>query len=199
MEDGTGYVSHADITTLKRQQRELQEAYERIATMAVTDGLTGIANRGHFEAVLEEEARRGGRNRQPLSLLLIDIDHFKRINDRFGHPTGDTCLLMVARYIDRGIRRPGDLAARFGGEEFAAILPGTDAEGARVVAEAIRLAIEGDHTHDFNASQPVTVSIGATAMAPDDREIEDVIHRADLALYDAKSNGRNRVSFNSSL
>ena len=196
MEDGTSYVSHADITTLKRQQRELQEAYERIAIMAITDGLTGIANRGHFEAVLEEEARRGGRSQQPLSLLLIDIDHFKQINDRFGHPVGDACLRMVARHIDGSIRRPGDLAARFGGEEFAAILPGTDAEGARVVAEAIRLAIESDHAHDFNADEPVTVSVGAASLTPAPGGAEDairLIREADDALYRAKRAGRNRV------
>lgn len=196
MEDGTSCVSHADITALKRQQRELQEAYERIATMAITDGLTGIANRGHFEAVLEEEARRGGRNRQPLSLLLIDIDHFKQINDRFGHPAGDACLRMVARHIDSGIRRPGDLAARFGGEEFAAILPGTDAEGARVVAEAIRMAIESDHAQEFNAIEPVTVSIGAASLVPapgGEGDAVRLIQEADNALYRAKRSGRNRV------
>lgn len=196
MEDGTSYVSHADITTLKRQQRELQEAYERIAIMAITDGLTGIANRGHFEAVLDEEARRGGRGQHPLSLLLIDIDHFKQINDRFGHPVGDACLRMVARHINSSIRRPGDLAARFGGEEFAAILPGTNAEGARVVAEAIRLAIESDQAHEFNASEPVTVSIGAASLTPAPGGAEDamrLIREADEALYRAKHAGRNRV------
>lgn len=192
--DGTACLSHADISTLKRQQRALQEAYREIERMAATDALTAIANRRHFERRLAEEVRRGARETLPVALLLIDIDHFKRVNDRFGHLQGDECLRQAAACIAGQLHRSGDLAARIGGEEFAVLLPGTDAAGAVRVAESIRAAFAADHARPFHAAGAITVSIGAACVRPDGAAgAERLLQAADQALYRAKHAGRNRV------
>lgn len=175
---------------------QLQEANAQLLKLVSIDGLTGIANRRHFDEVLTREARRCLRERQPLSLILCDIDGFKRFNDTYGHARGDDTLKKVAQAVDKTFRRAGDLAARYGGEEFAIVLPGIEARRAWLFADRLRrniwrLAIP-------NAVSPVadrvTISAGvATALADRIYGIEELIHAADTALYRAKQRGRNQV------
>ncbi|MCK8786353.1 EAL domain-containing protein [Roseomonas sp. NAR14] len=185
-----------DISQRIAAELALKAAYAELATLAATDGLTGLANRRQFEAELSREWRRARREGSAIALLLIDVDHFKAVNDRYGHQTGDNCLRAVARWIDASIRRPGDLGARYGGEEFAAILPETDIAGAAATAEAIRARVEADRGREFSSDGPVTVSIGVAVLHPaaaaHDNEMT-LIRLADAALYQAKRNGRNRV------
>jgi diguanylate cyclase (GGDEF)-like protein len=175
---------------------QLIVANRTLEDLANRDGLTGIHNRRRFDERLRSELSRCQRSRQPLSLLLIDVDLFKQFNDIYGHLDGDACLREIATAISRAVMRPGDLAARFGGEEFAVILPETDAIGASRVAELIRRAIV-DASIPHSASEPgvVTVSIGQATHWPHRMStIADVIAAADQALYAAKAGGRNRVS-----
>jgi diguanylate cyclase (GGDEF)-like protein/PAS domain S-box-containing protein len=170
------------------------------AQLAVTDGLTGLTNRRAFNEALEREFRRAERSCTPVSLVMIDVDHFKKYNDRYGHQSGDDCLVAVARAIQGMARRPGDTAARYGGEEFAVILAETDGAGAVEFAEALRDAIQrGGIAHEDNApSRVVTVSVGVASypMAPEIAEPspEKLLAIADKALYAAKRSGRNRVA-----
>lgn len=183
----------------------LRTANAKLAALAGTDELTGIANRRAFGQRLAEYATRASSlevmpSEPPadaaLSLLLIDIDHFKRVNDDHGHPSGDACLRMVARTIEGALRRAGDLAARYGGEEFVVVLPGADADGARAVAEAICTAVAADRSQDCTRDTPVTVSIGTASIwlgAPGGLNTGVLLRAADAALYQAKRLGRNRV------
>jgi diguanylate cyclase (GGDEF)-like protein/PAS domain S-box-containing protein len=215
-----------DITELRRTQLELETAHEQLARsneelarLAAFDSLTGLANRRRFDEALLQAWRGARREREPLSLLMMDVDHFKQFNDAYGHPAGDACLRRVAMALRGVSRRPGDLVARWGGEEFAMLLPRTDAEGARVVAELVRravwqLAIE----HRHGVQQRVTLSVGLHALLPapaaaaaGDEGDTDAAARADeaagpgptlaalvagadRALYAAKQGGRNRVA-----
>lgn len=194
MANGIAYLSHADITVLKQQQSALLEAYRRLQTLAVTDPLTGLVNRRGFEEGMLRHCTALGERPGCLALLLIDIDRFKQVNDLFGHQSGDLCLQAIAGIIQGLIRRDHDLVARFGGEEFAVVMPGVDAAGAMRTAERIRQAIEDSRDHVFNESVPVTVSIGV-AVASDGRlaGMNLLIHEADQALYRAKRDGRNRT------
>jgi diguanylate cyclase (GGDEF)-like protein len=183
-------------------QVALKQRTDLLETMAFLDGLTGISNRRQFDRQLEKEWSLMMRRSAPLSLLLIDIDYFKRYNDHYGHGAGDDCLRLVARTIASVIKRPGDLAARYGGEEFAIILPDTDEKGARVVAEAARLAVESLKLP--HASSPltdhITISLGVTTDIPHRQgNLQDLVNAADHALYHAKSAGRNRISVESPL
>lgn len=190
--DGTGYISHTDVSLLKRQQRELERAYAALEALSATDPLTGIANRRRLNAAVADEARRAMRSGAPLSLVLIDVDHFKQINDRAGHLGGDACLAWVARLIEGAVGRPGDLAARFGGDEFALLLPDTGDAAALLVGERLRAAIEaGD-----GAPARFTVSIGTTSLLVDGDPAATphrLVAAADHALYEAKRLGRNRT------
>lgn len=154
-----------------------------------------MANRRHFDERLTAEWDRARRDGTPLSLLLIDVDHFKSFNDQYGHQAGDACLRSIARVLGEYARRPADLAARYGGEEFALLLPNTDAGGCQQVGEQIRQAIhELGILHALNPpSKQVTVSIGgATHVALTDRaDCASLIAAADKALYAAKDSGRN--------
>jgi len=175
---------------------ERNAALEELKRISSTDGLTGLHNRRHFDETLDHELKRARREKQPLSLLLLDVDHFKQFNDHYGHPAGDVCLQQVASALKATVVRPGDLAARYGGEEFVAILPSTDAAGALKVAEAVRCAISDlGIEHGFSsAGNVVTVSVGAATVIPDEKShAETLIGAADQALYQAKESGRNRV------
>lgn len=172
----------------------LHEANAALQQLSLMDGLTGAKNRKFFDDTLSDEIKRTSRAKQPLSLLLIDIDHFKAVNDVHGHLAGDACLRMVARAIAACLRRPGDEAARYGGEEFGVILPQTDNVGAAHIAEQIREAIV-DLDISFEGRRiGLTVSVGVcTVHAQPGDEPDLVVGRADTALYQAKHGGRNRV------
>lgn len=164
----------------------------RLYEMAVTDGLTGLFVHRHFQHRLDDEIRRAARTGRPLSLMLIDIDHFKKFNDEHGHQTGDRVLAGVAKVL-RGEARGIDVVARYGGEEMAMILPETDAEGAAVFAERVRAAVEAASFEGEGGTRlSVTISVGvATWQAGEARRT--FLGRADRALYMAKEAGRNRV------
>jgi diguanylate cyclase (GGDEF)-like protein/PAS domain S-box-containing protein len=185
----------SDITTMKRAELGLLAVTERLKVLADTDALTGLANRRSFDDQLEKEILRSRRNMDSLSLVMIDIDHFKSFNDRYGHPAGDDCLRRVARAIKESVRRPADVVARYGGEELALILPDTEEAGAFEVAEAVRRSVEALHIeHIGSVSGFVTISLGvATSQAPDDIAASLLLDHADEALYIAKGAGRNRV------
>jgi diguanylate cyclase (GGDEF)-like protein len=171
-------------------QKEAQLALERLA---MRDGLTGLANRRCLDQTLRNELELARRSRHPLSVLLIDIDHFKRYNDTHGHPAGDECLKRVAMVLS-GQVRTYDLAARYGGEEFVVILPNQALQGAAAVAERIRRAVERSiAAAPMAGGERVTVSIGAACTGAGLDAPEGLIARADAALYRAKEAGRNRV------
>lgn len=187
-----------EVILVMRDVSERQALQIRLEREAITDGLTGLANRRAFDDALEREWARAVRNDTELSLILMDVDHFKAFNDRYGHPAGDGCLRDVARAIQDVVRRPGDLAARYGGEEIAVILPRTPAAGAAKVAEALRLAVQGLAVpHADSACGVLTASLGvATAAGPVGLTIampDGLLIGADGALYRSKNKGRNRV------
>ncbi len=166
-----------------------------LARLARTDGLTGLANRRHFDEVLQQELRRARRNHSALALVMLDVDCFKKYNDLYGHPAGDDCLRRVSAAIGACVRRPCDLAARYGGEEFAVLLPETGEAGAAMVAERIRAAVcRQGLTHAGNPHRVVTISAGVHVLVPADAgDAQKLVAGADHALYQAKSDGRNRV------
>ncbi|MBM3778303.1 MAG: diguanylate cyclase [Acidimicrobiia bacterium] len=175
--------------------RELAAANQELERLSKQDGLTGIANRRSFDDYLQTELRRVTRERIPLALILVDVDHFKSYNDCYGHSSGDECLRQIAAALATAGRRPGDLPARYGGEEFAMVLPGTTLEGARDVACSIaRLVEQANITHERAPRYGrVTVSQGLTAFVPTlATRPQDLVDLADRALYEAKQQGRNR-------
>ncbi len=184
-----------DISTQKLAEEELAEANAELSAMTLSDALTGISNRRNFDQTLRREWRRAMRNARPLALLMIDADHFKAYNDRYGHVLGDECLKLIAQLLAAGVRRAGDVVARYGGEEFAAILPDLTAEKAAIVAERMRMSlVEAAIAHDGNTDGIVTVSIGVASLVPGrGLEPRELIALADEALYRAKEDGRNRV------
>ena len=179
-----------DITQLYSQ---VAKANRLLEDLAHVDGLTELGNRRHFDSSLATEWRRAQRDERSLSILMIDVDEFKKFNDTYGHQEGDACLQAVARCIDDRARRPGDLAARYGGEEFALILPSTDAPGAAFLGEALRQAIRDlGIPHAAGSQQVVTVSIGIASVVPRKADGSDALLRAaDAALYEAKLAGRD--------
>ncbi|MFA9216751.1 MAG: diguanylate cyclase domain-containing protein [Sphingomonadaceae bacterium] len=185
-----------DISTTVGRERQLRGQAEALRAQSYVDGLTGIANRRHFDVALDRELRRAQRNHGQLSLLLMDIDSFKAYNDHFGHQQGDACLMLVAEAFAAMLQRPADLAARYGGEEFAAVLPDTGPEQAAQHAESIRARIAAlDITHSPQATRPhVTLSIGVASFHKDRlADAETLLGAADRALYAAKHAGRDRV------
>lgn len=188
-----------DITDRKRAEDEVEALHHKLATQAITDALTGLANRRRFDEVLEQEWRRAAREGRELSLMVIDVDHFKRYNDRYGHQRGDQCLRDVAAAVAACGRRAGDLAARYGGEEFVILLPGADALDATALAEGVRAAIQaiGIEHADNPPGHVITASVGVATMTPilgaDGTQPEHLFAAADAALYEAKQSGRNRV------
>ncbi|MGH8178161.1 MAG: diguanylate cyclase domain-containing protein [Steroidobacter sp.] len=181
---------------LTRLRLALETANQRLRRLVAEDGLTGIANRRHFDRALDRELRRARRDGQPLSLIFLDLDEFKRFNDTYGHARGDEVLRQVAQTLDETFRRGGDLVARYGGEEFAVVLPGVDGRRAGLYAERLRrriwrLAIAYDESPVTNR---VTISGGvATVVPPAIVSPDDLLSAADKALYRAKCLGRNRI------
>ncbi|KWK91665.1 hypothetical protein WM22_05895 [Burkholderia ubonensis] len=174
--------------------QRLFEAHATLMRSSARDGLTGVYNRSHFNDhfhLLFLQARRQG---EPLSLLMVDVDHFKAYNDAFGHVKGDACLIAVANALTGVVRRPADLVARYGGEEFAIVLPNTGARGARLVAEEAREAVLRLNLPTRGPAERVSVSVGCATAAPDEPMMPDaLIEAADAALYRAKDAGRNRI------
>jgi diguanylate cyclase (GGDEF)-like protein/PAS domain S-box-containing protein len=193
-----GFVNVArDISWRKAREEELQRAFEDAKHLASTDPLTGVANRRHFDLVLEREWLRAAREQTRLSLLLMDVDFFKSFNDIYGHVTGDACLRNITRAVQRVLKRPADLLARYGGEELVVVLPSTDSDGALQIAEQIRRGVEDlEIPHTGNAGNRVTMSIGcATLMPLPGSGSSELMLAADRALYQAKGFGRNNVQF----
>lgn len=184
--------------SLRLASMELQRANADLAARAAQDGLTGLANRRCFDETLAHELGRAQRSGHAVSLIMLDVDFFKKFNDQYGHVAGDACLQAVAGAVARSVGRAEDLAARYGGEEFAVIMPGTSAAGAREVAEAIRAAVEALRIpHAASANGVVTVSLGAATLRPGQERRTDsseLIREADALLYQSKNSGRNRVS-----
>ncbi|MCJ7616905.1 MAG: diguanylate cyclase, partial [Desulfobacterales bacterium] len=176
--------------------KQLEEANRQLKRLTFIDGLTGIANRRHFDEFLEKEWQRNMRDNKPVSLIMADIDFFKNYNDRYGHQAGDDCLKQVAAILNNMTKRPGDLAARYGGEEFAVILSGTDLKLAGMLAEnANKKLRETRIPHsDSQVADYVTLSFGVASIIPKyDAKPYDLIEAADKALYKAINNGRNQV------
>jgi diguanylate cyclase (GGDEF)-like protein len=185
-----------DVTAAVNRERILREQALELRTFSHIDGLTGIANRRRYDECIEDEFRRARRNGTLLSLIMIDIDHFKKYNDCYGHQTGDTCLKAVAATLNKGLHRPGDLLARYGGEEFVVVLPCTDREGAYLIAENMRSHVEALNLRHATSSvaDHVTISLGVASLAPHhSRELDQLQIGADQALYQAKREGRNRA------
>ena len=184
-----------DISERKRGEMELRAANSSLETLAVTDPLTGLANRRRFDQFLSGEWRRGARDRTPLSVLLMDVDWFKSYNDTYGHLSGDGCLKQIASAVLNVVTRSGDLAARIGGEEFAVILPNTPARGAMQVAEQICAALLSRRLpHSSNPFGYVTISVGCATMMPAlGQRSASLLQRADEAMYAAKRSSRNRI------
>lgn len=180
---------------LAEVSEELYQANTQLKTMVETDALTGLVNRRGFDRCLMQEIKAGRREKTPLTLILCDIDHFKRLNDSVGHHEGDECLRKIGKLL-RGItQRPRDVPARYGGEEFALILPNTPRTGAMTFARAIgnMLRVYAVPHPDSPIGSHITISGGITTCIPDDRSSpEDMIQKADAALYAAKAKGRNR-------
>lgn len=188
-------VFQFEMTRLYSRVADLNERLEKLATI---DSLTGIANRRHFDEYIDREWRRALRDKTALSLIFFDVDHFKAYNDRYGHVAGDECLRFVAQMLKSAMRRPADLACRYGGEEFAVILPNTDINGAHHLAETILERVRvARRSHDGNGGLGiVTLSGGVAAMREPgpDATLRDFIETADRALYIAKRVGRNRIA-----
>lgn len=179
-----------------RTHVELKIRTELLERLAMVDALTGIANRRSFSQRLDLEWKRASRNALPISVVMIDIDHFKAYNDHYGHGAGDDCLQRVARALDSEIHRPMDMVSRYGGEEFAALLPETDAEGSLVLANGFLQAVSAlKLSHEYSpTADHVTVSVGhATTNAKPERSPQELVNAADNALYEAKNQGRNRI------
>lgn len=167
-----------------------------LRSMAFIDGLTGARNRRYFDEQLAIEVARAQRNKQSLSLILMDVDFFKRFNDHYGHQAGDDCLRQLVKTFQTSLKRPADMVARYGGEEFVCLLPDTNAQGAMIVAEGLRLAVMGceiPHAQS-TAHTCVTVSLGvATLLVEQPVAAAELLKQADQNLYLAKDQGRNRV------
>jgi diguanylate cyclase (GGDEF)-like protein len=169
---------------------------DRLRELSATDGLTLLANRRSFDEALERQWHHATRHGEPVSLVMIDIDHFKAYNDLYGHGAGDRCLQQVATAIAAGVRHEGALVARYGGEEFAVILPRTESHEAAEIAEGLRRRVEAlGIAHAGNpVGSRVTISVGiSTRTPPQTDDFEDLMQSADQALYKAKEGGRNGV------
>lgn len=196
MSEELGTYSRSLEEKVRERTSALEQSNQQLQNLATIDELTQVGNRRHFNQYLYLEWRRMAREKQPLSLILFDVDNFKRYNDRYGHPAGDTCLQQIAQTTMDLVRRSVDLVARYGGEEFAVILPNTPASGAIHIAERITHAVKGlqiPHASS-DVSSYVTVSLGVATLMPDPESSPDlIVTRADRALYQAKQQGRDRI------
>jgi diguanylate cyclase (GGDEF)-like protein len=181
----------------ERLAHELSDANSRLKELVSRDGLTGLYNHRYFQEIFDKELSRAVRYQSSVSLIMFDIDSFKKVNDTYGHPAGDLVLMNIARVVESAIR-PSDIVARYGGEEFAVILPETNRAGLKVFAERLRRSIEGVTTIAEKQEIMVTVSIGGTTFTPDQPAAKKqlLIDAADRALYTSKRNGRNCVTIN---
>lgn len=203
LRDSTGnpveiIIIERDITDRKRVEKELLEYRNKLEVLSITDGLTGLFNRRHFDNILQQEFSRHCRSGNELSVLMIDVDYFKAYNDTYGHAQGDICLQTIAKVMSKNVQRPTDVVARYGGEEFICILPETGHWGALSVAETIRSAVNTlNLPHEKSSvSGHVTVSIGvATSQCSFNGVAESLVKKADALLYQAKENGRDRVEY----
>ena len=194
--NGGGLTVIRDVDKRKREELQSEANRQALAHLAATDGLTRLANRRVFDEQLQRAWLEASRGTKPLSLLMLDVDHFKIYNDRHGHPAGDAVLVRLSQLISRNVRRAADIAARYGGEEFAVVLPATDVFGAIEVAEATRSAVwDAELAHAGSPLGRVTVSIGVATTAPnmDGGTAELLLKAADDELYRGKKSGRNRV------
>jgi diguanylate cyclase (GGDEF)-like protein len=183
------------IAQLRDLSQKLESYVAQSKRLAGVDPLTKLANRGLFDETLQREWQRAVRTRQPLGIIMADIDRFKAHNDLYGHQSGDECIRQVAAVLKRCVRGPTDLVARYGGEEFAVILPGADAAGAMAVAERMRRDVEAIKLKNVNnvVGHDVTVSLGVAAAVPETGTPHTLVAAADEALYRAKAVGRNQV------
>ena len=187
-----------DISERKKTEAKLIDMQKELEALSFKDGLTGVANRRHFDNTFEIEWINARRNHQPLSLIMFDIDYFKQYNDHYGHIQGDDCLKRVAAILASATRRSRDFFARFGGEEFILVLPETDASSAAMIAERCRSLICGAHIpHEKSeVTNKVTVSLGVGTIIPNDHDDRiQFITRVDKQLYQAKQQGRNCIVY----
>jgi len=179
---------------LVEQAGQLRAANAELERLAELDGLTGIPNRRRLDRKLEDEISRCARSGAPLSVIMLDIDHFKRFNDTYGHQLGDECLRLVGRTLADQLRRPADLVARYGGEEFCVVLPETPLNGAVAIAELLRRKIARLQLQTPQGPTQLTVSLGVAGVKPQaDAPLKALLDEADAALYQAKEEGRNTV------
>jgi diguanylate cyclase (GGDEF)-like protein len=181
--------------TLVNVTEQLNEANAKLIKLSATDGLTGIANRRMYDEMAIREWRRCERMKKPLALVMIDVDHFKLFNDKYGHQSGDECLKAVAAQVGKAAPRATDLAARYGGEEFILVLGETDTDGAKWIANRLRQQVSDlNMPHYATESRHVTISCGVASVVPDRMHTLDVLLKsADHALYQAKESGRDQV------
>jgi len=198
------YLAHKQrdeaIIELKKLQEELEKKNAKLARLSAYDGLTDILNRRSFDELLKKEWKRAIREGTSISLVLIDIDHFKLYNDNYGHQGGDDCLKKVAQQLNNTVSRAADFVARYGGEEFAVVLPGADLDGAKGIAGKLCASIEAlNIKHEFSSvADYVTISAGVSIMQPKGEDKENIlIEAADNALYLAKESGRNQYKIDS--
>ncbi|MGA7990444.1 MAG: diguanylate cyclase, partial [Thermoanaerobaculia bacterium] len=184
-----------DISERKAAELRLEQANATLQRLSLVDAVTDVANRRQFDRALADEWARATRTGSSIAIVLVDVDHFKPYNDRYGHPAGDECLRSIASVLARTLLRAGDLVSRYGGEEFAAILPLTDSDAATAVAERMRKGVEAlAMPHGAVPRGIVTISGGVASSRPEiDSNALDLVARADAALYEAKASGRNRV------
>lgn len=195
LKDTRGEVDHIclviyDVTEVAVNRIQIQTANEKLRYLSRTDGLTGLLNRKTWESELVSEFERFKRNHHITSLIIFDIDHFKKINDNYGHPAGDEVIRQTASVLIKSLRTI-DVSGRYGGEEFVVFLTDTDAKGAFVVAERIRNAIESHTVHYEDYEINYTISVGISEISPEITDITNWIDSADKGLYEAKNNGRN--------
>jgi diguanylate cyclase (GGDEF)-like protein len=185
---------HARTQEFERALEQLSSINTELKGLSETDALTGLTNRHFFEQTLKSEAARSRRERQVISLAVLDIDHFKHVNDTYGHQVGDDCLIAFAQVLQEQLKRPGDLVARIGGEEFVVLLPNTSLDGAKDFLERCRIAVEKLVVNSHGHTISFTVSIGLCAkVIGSDDDANLILAHADKLLYKAKESGRNCI------